>query len=291
MTVAIFQTVSEMRAAVRGWRAAGQRVSLVPTMGALHAGHVSLVELARTRADRVIVTIFVNPTQFAPNEDFSRYPRTFEADLQMLGGRADGIFHPDVAEMYAEGFATTISLQGPATAGLEDRFRPTHFSGVATVVAKLLLQALPDVAIFGEKDFQQLAVIRRMVRDLDIPVEITGAPTMREADGLALSSRNVYLSAQERAAAPALQRALQEAAANLRAGMVGAEALDRARKAVTSAGFELDYLELRDAASLGPVGADAASNGRLLVAARLGKTRLIDNSPVTPHIQGAAKLV
>jgi pantoate--beta-alanine ligase len=290
-TPAVFTTVAAMRAAVRAWRAAGERVALVPTMGALHAGHVSLVDLARSRADRVIVSIFVNPTQFAPTEDFSRYPRTLDADVAKLAGRADGVLHPHVDEMYPEGFCTTVSLQGPAVAGLEDRFRPTHFAGVATVVAKLLLQALPDIAVFGEKDYQQLAVIRRMVHDLDIPTEILGGPTLRDADGLALSSRNVYLTPPERAVAPTLHRALQVAAAALSAGHASAPVLRQARETVTAAGFEVDYLELRDAASLAPIETVVGVEGRLLVAARLGKTRLIDNIAVAPHILGVAKLV
>jgi pantoate--beta-alanine ligase len=289
--VAVFTTVAAMRAAVKAWRAAGERVALVPTMGALHAGHVSLVELARQRADRVIVSIFVNPTQFAPNEDFARYPRTFEADLARLDGRADAVFHPAADEVYPEGFCTTVSLGGPAVAGLEDRFRPTHFAGVATVVAKLLLQALPDVAIFGEKDYQQLAVIRRMARDLDIPVEILGGPTLRDTDGLALSSRNAYLTPQERAAAPVLHQALSRAAQGLTAGLAAAPVLQEARDLVTGAGFELDYLELRDAGSLAPIADVEGAEGRLLVAARLGRTRLIDNLAVDPHIQADPKLV
>jgi pantoate--beta-alanine ligase len=287
----IFSTVADLREAVRGWRMAGDRVALVPTMGALHAGHVSLVELARTQAERVVVSIFVNPTQFAPNEDFARYPRTLEADLATLGGRADGILHPDAREMYPEGFCTTVSLMGPAAAVLEDRFRPTHFAGVATVVAKLLLQAQPDVAVFGEKDFQQLAVIRRLVRDLDIPVEVLGAPTLRDADGLALSSRNVYLSAPERDLAPLLHRTLGALASTLTAGGDAASLLQAARETLTTAGFDLDYLELRDAATLAPIDGVRDAEGRLLVAARLGKTRLIDNVAVAPHISGHGKLV
>ena len=288
----IFSTVADLRAAVRGWRAKGERIALVPTMGALHAGHISLVELAKSRAERVLVSIFVNPTQFAPTEDFSRYPRTFEADLDKLraAGTA-GVLYPDVAEMYPEGFCTSVTLEGPATAGLEDRFRPTHFAGVALIVAKLLLQALPDVAIFGEKDFQQLAVIRRMVRDLDIPVEILGGSTMREADGLAMSSRNVYLSAEERATAPVLHRSLREAAAALLAGASPAAVLEKARADVVGAGFALDYLELRDSGSLAPLEALADREGRLLVAARIGKTRLIDNLAVGARMSDAAKSV
>jgi pantoate--beta-alanine ligase len=264
---AIARTVPELRALVAGWRAAGERVALVPTMGALHAGHVSLTRLARARAERVVTSIFVNPTQFAPNEDFGKYPRTFEADVEKLAASGvDAVYAPGAADMYPDGFATTVSLDGPARAGLEDRFRPTHFAGVATVVAKLFTQARPDSAVFGEKDFQQLAVIRRMARDLDLDVEIVGAPTVREPDGLAMSSRNVYLDAAQRATAPTLHRALTEAARRIAAG-----------EAFEKAGFELDYLELRDAASLAPPAADAAGPLRLLVAARIGATRLIDN--------------
>jgi len=274
----IVRTVAELRQAVSGWRAAGERVALVPTMGALHAGHVSLVELARTKARRVATSIFVNPTQFAPHEDFAKYPRTFEADVAKLAAvGCDLVFAPEPAQMYPDGFATTISLDGPAKAGLEDAVRPTHFAGVATVVAKLLIQAAPDVAVFGEKDYQQLAVIRRMARDLDLPVEIIGAPTMREPDGLAMSSRNVYLSAAERAAAPALHRALLECAARLAKGEAFGAALSEGRAAIERAGFALDYLELRDAGSLAPVTSAAKWPLRLLVAARIGSTRLIDN--------------
>jgi pantoate--beta-alanine ligase len=247
-------------------------------MGALHAGHVSLVALARARASRVVASIFVNPTQFAPHEDFAKYPRTFEADIEKLASAGcDLVFAPAPAEMYPPGFATTISLEGPAKAGLEDAFRPAHFAGVATIVAKLLIQAAPDVAIFGEKDWQQLAVITRMACDLDLPVEIIGAPTVREADGLAMSSRNVYLNADERAAAPTLHRTLRDCAARIARGEDAAATLAAGRAAIVAAGFALDYLELREAASLAP--ADGSGEGalRLLVAARIGGTRLIDN--------------
>ena len=270
-----------LRAQTRLWRQAGQSIALVPTMGALHAGHISLVELAKTRATRVVATIFVNPTQFAPSEDFAKYPRTLEADIAKLAEvGADAAFTPGPEDMYPPGFCTTISLRGPATADLEDRFRPTHFQGVATVVAKLLLQAMPDVAIFGEKDFQQLAVIRQMATDLDIPVEILGAPTMREADGLAMSSRNVYLSDEERAAAPMLHRCMSKAAQRIRDGEALEAALAPARNKLTAAGFEIDYLEVRDAASLANVQGRFRKGLRMLVAARLGRTRLIDNIEV-----------
>ena len=276
----IFDDIATMRAAVTGWRRAGERVALVPTMGALHAGHVSLTQIGRERAARTIVSIFVNPTQFAPTEDFSKYPRTFDADVAKLAeAGVDAVFAPTPAVMYPQGFATTVSLEGPATAGLEDRFRPTHFAGVATVVAKLLNQAAPDVAIFGEKDFQQLAVIRQMAADLDIPSEIIGAPTVRESDGLAMSSRNVYLDAKERATAPVLHREMQAAAKTILSGAPIEATLDMARKTISDAGFAIDYLELRDALSLAPV-AKAQGKMRMLVAARLGKTRLIDNIAV-----------
>ena len=278
---AILPTTAVLRTQLRIWRDARESVALVPTMGALHAGHLSLVEIAKKRARRVVVSIFVNPTQFAPNEDFSKYPRTLEADVEKLQSvGADVVFHPAPEEIYPEGFATTVSLQGPAVAGLEDRFRPTHFQGVATVVTKLLLMALPDVAIFGEKDFQQLAVIRRLVADLNIPVEIVGGATVREADGLALSSRNVYLSPEERAVAPTLQASMQRAAIRIRDGESFDAALTAARNKITAAGFELDYLELRDAASLATVKGRYRTGLRMLVAARLGRTRLIDNIEV-----------
>ncbi len=279
----IIRTIGRLRARVRAWRAAGETIALVPTMGALHDGHVSLVALARRRAARVVVSIFVNPAQFGPDEDFARYPRAFEADLAKLAAAgADAAFHPDAAEMYPPGFATSIAPQGPAAAGLEDRFRPTHFQGVATVVAKLLLQASPDAAIFGEKDFQQLAVIRRMVRDLDIPVEIVGAPTLREASGLALSSRNAYLDPAQRERAPALYRALRAAAERLRQGAALEPTLHEASAAIAAAGFEIDYVELRDAQTLGaPIAGQTLRDWRLLGAARIGATRLIDNVAVS----------
>lgn len=277
--VATVDTVRGLREAVASWRAAGKRVALVPTMGALHEGHISLVDRARELADRVVVSIFVNPTQFAPNEDFSKYPRTLDEDCAKLAGRADLAYTPLLEEMYPAGFATTVSLAGPAAVGLEDAFRPTHFAGVATVVAKLLLQALPDVAVFGEKDYQQLKVVARMARDLDLTAEIVGAPTVREADGLALSSRNRYLSQEERALAPTLYHTLQDCAARLRAGEDAATVMAAGEAALATAGFAVDYLALRDAETLAPVSGLAAP-ARLLVAARLGVTRLIDNIAV-----------
>jgi pantoate--beta-alanine ligase len=280
--VRMIGSVSGLRAQVAQWRAAGERVALVPTMGALHDGHVSLTHLARESAGRVVVSIFVNPSQFAPGEDFAAYPRTLEADSARLGeAGVDAIFHPGPKDMYPPGFATTISVAGPAVAGLEDRFRPTHFAGVATVVAKLLIQAAPDVVVFGDKDFQQLAVIRRLVRDLDLPVAIIGGPTIREADGLAMSSRNAYLRPDERAVAPMLNRVMREVAGALRAGRALEQALEAGRAMLVQAGFVVDYLELRDDDSLAPVAGSPAGNLRLLAAARIGKTRLIDNLAVT----------
>ncbi len=278
--VPVVHAIEDMRAFVRARRMAGERIGLVPTMGALHDGHLSLVEVARRQAERVIATVFVNPTQFGPTEDFSRYPRTLAADREKLARvAADLVFAPAVEEMYPYGFCTTVALDGPAKADLEDRFRPSHFAGVATVVAKLLNQAQADLAVFGEKDYQQLLVIRAMARDLDIPTRIIGSPTLREPDGLAMSSRNVYLTAEDRARAPALHRALSEAARRISAGEEIDPAIGWAREAVASAGFGIDYIEARDAETL----TRAESHDRpirILAAARLGTTRLIDNVAV-----------
>ncbi len=273
-------------ASLRQWREAerraGRSVGLVPTMGALHAGHISLVTTMRGRVDSTVTSIFVNPAQFAPSEDFAKYPRTLASDIALVSDAGgDAIYAPGAAEIYPEGFATTISLEGPATVGLEDAFRPTHFAGVATVVAKLLVQAMPDQAIFGEKDFQQLAVIRRLVRDLDIPVEILGGATRREADGLALSSRNVYLAPDERRLAPTIHRVLTLAADGIRAGIGLAQAELVAREALEAAGFAVDYVAIRDSHRLTIPAAGAAPDSlRILCAARLGATRLIDNIAV-----------
>jgi pantoate--beta-alanine ligase len=269
-------------APLRNWisRARGKRetVALVPTMGALHAGHLALVRLARRRADRVVVSIFVNPAQFAPNEDFSSYPRTWDADVMALSQLGvDAIWAPSVATMYPEGFATKITPGGPALAGLEDKFRPHFFGGVCTVVAKLLLQVAPDFATFGEKDYQQLKVVTAMARDLDIPTKILALPTLREKDGLAMSSRNAYLSAEERAVAPTLYRVLTECAARLKAGKPIAATLADSEAQIERAGFAVDYLEARHADTLAPIRSVADGPTRLLVAARLGRTRLIDN--------------
>jgi pantoate--beta-alanine ligase len=278
---ALVGNVAGLRDVVARWRKEGARCALVPTMGALHAGHISLIEVARAEADRVIVSIFVNPTQFSPSEDFSKYPRTFEADLEKLrAAHADVCFAPDVAGMYPSGFATTVLVDSVAKADLEDHFRPTHFAGVATVVAKLLIQAQADVAIFGDKDYQQLQVIKRMTADLDIPTRIIGAPTLREPDGLAMSSRNVYLSTDERSRAAALYRALRDAAMRIKAGHRIGEAMRAATETVVSAGFDIDYLEARHAETLVRVADSDEGPIRLLVAARLGATRLIDNIAV-----------
>ena len=276
-SIETIHTIAGLRERVRQWRTAGERVALVPTMGALHVGHVALMTAAKRDADRIIVSIFVNPTQFAPTEDLSRYPRTLEADLEKADAAGvDVAFVPDVAEMYPDDFATTISLTGPALA-LETDFRPTHFAGVATVVNKLLGQATPDFAYFGEKDFQQLKVVTRMARDLDLPVRIVGVPTVRETDGLALSSRNVYLTSADRSAAPALHQALTAAANAITAGSDIQSSVDTARRTVLEAGFALDYLEARHAETLAPIASAAEGPIRLLVAAKIGATRLIDN--------------
>jgi len=277
---AVAPTVAELRRHVARWRVQGERIGLVPTMGALHAGHIALVAAARARGDRAIVSIFVNPKQFGPREDFSTYPRPVADDLAKLAAAdVDLVFMPTVAEMYPSGFTTAVSLGGPA-AELEGAHRPGHFDGVATVVAKLLIQGAPDFAFFGEKDYQQLLVVRRMARDLDLPVEIVGVPTVRDPDGLALSSRNAYLSAEERRAAPSLHRAMRDAATAIAAGTAPAAALRRALDVLTEAGFRPEYLELRDAATLAPLTTAPNGPARLLAAAHLGRTRLIDNIPV-----------
>lgn len=274
----ILRTLPVLRRAVDNFRSRKATIALVPTMGALHDGHVSLVRLAKRRAKRVIVSIFVNPTQFAPTEDFGSYPRTWKSDVAKLAAEdVDAIWHPDVKTMYPDGFATRIVPEGPATAGLEDRFRPHFFGGVATVVGKLFTQCRPDIAVFGEKDFQQLRVVTQMARDLDLGVKVIGSKTVRERDGLAMSSRNVYLSAEERRLAPELFRAMKETAAQLRAGADVAAALAAGTGIIRQAGFALDYLEVRHAETLAPVTSIEDGPLRILVAAKLGTTRLIDN--------------
>jgi pantoate--beta-alanine ligase len=274
----IVRTVPALRRALGSISAKKATIALVPTMGALHDGHVSLVRLAKRRAKRVIVSIFVNPTQFAPTEDFGSYPRTWKADVAKLAAeKVDLIWSPDVKTMYPDGFATRILTEGPATAGLEDRFRPHFFGGVTTVVGKLFTQCRPDFAIFGEKDFQQLRVVTRMARDLDLGVKVIGSRTVRERDGLALSSRNVYLSPEERLTAPVLHRALKECAQRLRAGDNIEAAMAGGAELITGAGFILDYFEARHADTLAPIASAKDGPVRILVAAKLGKTRLIDN--------------
>lgn len=282
----IYETVADMRRAVGAARAKGQRIALVPTMGALHEGHLSLVRAVREHAGHVIVSIFVNPTQFAPTEDFDAYPRDSEADLKLLAGLGvEGVFMPPAREVYPQGFATAVSVGGPAE-GLESTTRPHFFGGVATVVTKLLLAALPDVAIFGEKDYQQLCVIRRFVRDLDIPVTILGGPTVREEDGLAMSSRNRYLDADARRTAALVPQVLSEAIRRLDAGEETGPVLAQGTARLMQAGFSVDYLELRDAETLAPVDPEGTNAARLLVAAKLGKTRLIDNMSVARPATG-----
>jgi len=256
-------------------------IALVPTMGALHDGHVSLIRQARRRAKRVVVSIFVNPTQFAPHEDFGSYPRTWKEDVKRLTAESvDVIWHPDVKTMYPRGFATRIAPEGPANVGLEDRFRPHFFGGVATVVGKLFAQVRPDFAIFGEKDYQQLRVVRRMAADLDLGVKVIGSKTVRERDGLAMSSRNVHLAPEQRRVAPELFRAMRESAKQLKAGEELEAAMAAGREIIKAAGFALDYFELRHAETLEPVSSRKDAPLRILVAARIGTTRLIDNIAV-----------
>jgi pantoate--beta-alanine ligase len=275
----VVRTVADLRAQVAAWRREGLRIGFTPTMGALHEGHLSLVRLARTRADRVVASIFVNPTQFGPNEDFDAYPRDEARDEALLAGAGcQLLFAPTVSEMYPEGASTTVTVAG-VSEPLDGQARPGHFAGVATVVTKLLNQCAPDVAVFGEKDFQQLQVIRRLVRDLNLPVEIVGGPTARAEDGLALSSRNAYLSDAERAVAPRLSRVLRETLEKIRAGEP-VEAVERAAVAdLLSAGFsKVDYVEARVPETLDRLGPGLASGPiRVLAAAHLGRTRLIDN--------------
>jgi pantoate--beta-alanine ligase len=273
----VARSIVALDRALRRIRRAG-KVALVPTMGALHKGHFTLVRQARRRAAKVIVSIFVNPTQFAPTEDFGSYPRTFARDLAELSKLdVDLVWAPGGDVMYPQGFATRIVPEGPALAGLEDKFRPHFFGGVATVVAKLFTQCRPDFAMFGEKDFQQLLVVTRMARDLDLPVRVIGIPTVREQDGLALSSRNAYLSGIERAAAPTLYRVLTGCAGKIKSGAPIAKTLDDGRHEIAAVGFALDYLEARHAETLAPAASAKDGPLRLLVAARIGKTRLIDN--------------
>ena len=273
--------LASLRETIRGWRAAGESVALVPTMGALHAGHMALVAEARRRADRTVASIFVNPKQFGANEDLSRYPRREASDAKALReAGCDLMWAPPVEMVYPVGFSTNVSVAG-VSAPLEGAARAGHFDGVATVVAKLFNQVSPDVAVFGEKDWQQLAVVRRMAADLDFGLEIIGVATQRDDDGLALSSRNAYLLPEDRTAAVALPRALGEAARAIGRGDDPAAALESAKAALVAAGFDVDYLEHADAETLGPARGDRPS--RVLAAARIGTTRLIDNLAVDKH--------
>lgn len=282
MNVPIVRAVADLRTIVAGWRREAASIAVVPTMGALHEGHLSLVRAALEKADRVIVTLFVNPKQFNSAADLAAYPRPEVEDAAKLAPLgAHLLYAPDAAEIYPEGFATAVSVGG-VSEGLCGAFRPGHFDGVATVVAKLFLQTGADLAFFGEKDFQQLHVVRRMARDLDIPITVIGCPTVREEDGLALSSRNVRLSLAERLAAPKLASILHTAAGQIANGAPVSLTLAEARAAILSAGYrEVEYLELRADADLRPLNA-LYCPARLLVAAWLGNTRLIDNVEVVP---------
>lgn len=276
-TPLITSTDKDIRRLTLLWRTNDERVCLVPTMGALHEGHLSLIDFARQRAERVVVSIFVNPAQFAEGEDFGTYPRTWDADITALSRKnVDAIYAPSAQTMYPDNFSTKITLEGPARE-LETKSRPHFFSGVATVVAKLILGVLPDYAVFGEKDYQQLLVITQMVQDLQIPCEILGAPTLRAEDGLALSSRNAYLSEEERAIAPRLYEVMKACAIDIRKNSDTEATLKNAEALLLNEGFKVDYLELRDAGTLKPVHTLTERPLRLLVAAWLGKTRLIDN--------------
>jgi pantoate--beta-alanine ligase len=277
----ILRTVPSLRRALEPYRKAGASIALVPTMGALHRGHMALIREARRRAKRVVVSIFVNPTQFAPHEDFASYPRSLATDLKALRAeKIDAVWAPAVEAMYPDGFATRLAPEGPAKAGLEDEYRPHFFAGVATVVAKLFTQVSPDFAFFGQKDYQQLRVVTQIAKDFDLPVKVIGVPTVREPDGLALSSRNVYLSSAERAVAPMLYKVLKGCASRIKGGEKIDRVLNVGRIEVDLAGFGLDYLEARHALTLAPVVSLKEGPVRLLIAARLGKTRLIDNIAV-----------
>ncbi len=279
-TPGIVSTISELRGQIAQWREGHELVGLVPTMGALHEGHLSLVRETQKHCQKLVVSIFVNPAQFAPHEDFDRYPRSLESDADKLSTvGADLIFAPSVAEMYPAGFATSIEVGGPSR-GLETDFRPHFFGGVATVVAKLLIAALPDYAIFGEKDYQQLLVIRRLTHDLGLPIEIGGGAIVREADGLAMSSRNAYLKPDERRIAGTLNVILKDTTAKLRSGATIATAESGATAALIAAGFKsVDYVAVRDASTLERI-ERLDSPARILAAVKIGGTRLIDNMAV-----------
>jgi pantoate--beta-alanine ligase len=274
------RSFEELRACTRRWRSEGVLSAIVPTMGALHAGHLSLIRQARKNAGRVVVTIFINPKQFAANEDLGRYPRDEHGDVHRLGeAEVDLVFAPSTEHVYPAAFATTVSIGGPAAVGLEDRFRREFFAGVATVVAKLLIGSACDFALFGEKDYQQLMVVKAMVRDLLIPTTVFGVPTLREPDGLAMSSRNVYLSPRDRALAPVIHQSLSRAAQEIRLGVPARKAERQARLTLARCGFEVDYLVARNSDTL-ELPKSRSEPLRLLAAAAIGDTRLIDNIAV-----------
>ncbi len=277
-TVKISRELKDLRKQVAKWREAGKSVALVPTMGALHDGHLGLVKLAKKKCDRVVVSIFINPTQFAASEDLSRYPRDEAGDLKKLASvAADLVWAPTATEMYPDGFSTGV-VPGSAAEDMEGAIRPQHFGGVATVCCKLFSQVTPDIAIFGEKDYQQLTVLKQMVRDLNLPLKIVGAPTERAEDGLALSSRNAYLTDAERKVAPALFAVISEVAKAVGKGADIPASVANAKRKLLAAGFAaVDYVEVRDAETLAEVERKAGDKLRVLAAARLGKTRLIDN--------------
>ena len=276
----------ELRAHVQRWRSGGKTVALVPTMGALHEGHLSLVHLARKHAKRVVVSLFVNPTQFGPREDFAAYPRDEQGDWHKLAvAKADLLYVPLVEDMYGEDFSTRVEVIG-LTSGLEGAARPHHFAGVTTVVTKLFLQCLPDFALFGEKDYQQLLVIKQMVKDLNFPITIIPGPTLRAPDGLALSSRNAYLTANERNLAPHFHAVLNDMAGEIAAGRPVHEALFVARDRLEGSGFRVDYIEVRDAENFLPVESPVTAPARVLGAVLLGRVRLIDNVPLMPGKSG-----
>jgi pantoate--beta-alanine ligase len=274
----IVRTIAALRRETAGWHADGMKYAIVPTMGALHEGHLALVQEGLKRADSVVVSIFINPRQFGANEDLSRYPRDEAGDVAKLAAAgAQLIFAPAPSEMYGENFSTSIVMKGPAKANLEDKFRPHFFDGVATVVAKLFIQSGADYAMFGEKDYQQLQVVTAMARDLDIPIEVIGIPTVRADDGMALSSRNRYLSKAERVQATAIYKSLSQAAEKIRHGTDPQKAMRAASRSLTTLGFKVDYVTARNAETLAVPEPHSDEPLRLLAAAWLGKTRLIDN--------------
>lgn len=280
-TPVIVRTLPHLRRALADLRGRKATTALVPTMGALHDGHLALVRTAKLHADKVMVSIFVNPAQFAPHEDFGSYPRTWKSDIAKLAAeKVDLIWNPDVATMYPDGFATRIAPAGPAVAGLEDKFRPHFFGGVATVVGKLFAQCRPDVALFGQKDYQQLKVVTRMALDLDLGVKVIGMTTVRERDGLAMSSRNVYLTPADRQTATVIYRVIKDSKKRLRAGDDLAAVMAAGTQTIAAAGFKVDYFEARHAETLAPLTSVDDGPVRLLVAAKIGHTRLIDNAAV-----------